>query len=238
MNRPAENSWRATESKLLPSMVCGMAFLHRDENAAACGTEFSSGGQRSFNSRAIIRDLDNFRGQKYGIVRRCWAQHFDRIFRGDCARRMLIACAFHQVIGCSPITMAIEQRANDAAVQDSVKSLVFFLRFPLGDYFAVFRKTANMQAVWICRAAAEANVSRRIFFLKRLRLLHWRGCLNLVGTPRCGVRTAQRAVPTSRRSRIRPQRRSDVKGARADQPIVIVLLGHVGAPPSYAGRRE
>ena len=64
--------------------------------------------------------------------------------------------------------MAIEQCANDPAVQDCVKSLVFFFRFPLSDHFAVFRKTANMQAVWICRAAAEANVSRRIFFLERL----------------------------------------------------------------------
>jgi hypothetical protein len=26
-----------------------------------------------------------------------------------------------------------------------------------------------MQAVWICRAAAKANVFRRVFFLERLR---------------------------------------------------------------------
>ena len=74
--------------------------------------------------------------------------------------------------------MAIEQRANNPAVQNSVKSFVFFLRFPFGDHFAIFRKTANMQAVWIRWTATEANVSRRIFFLERLRLLHWQVLLN------------------------------------------------------------
>jgi hypothetical protein len=157
-------------------MVRWMALFHRDENAATCGTEFSAGSQRSFNSRAIIGDLDNLCGQKDGIVCGRWSQQFDCIFGGDCARRTVIACAFHQMIRCRPITMAIEQRANDPAVQDSVKSLVFFFRFPLRDHVAVFRKTANMQAVWICRAAAEATVSRRVFFLERLRLLHWRCC--------------------------------------------------------------
>src|SRR5262245_60111577 len=64
--------------------------------------------------------------------------------------------------------MTIEQRTNNSAVQNSVKSFVFLLWFPLGDHFAVLRKTANMQSVWIRWAATEANVSRRIFFLERL----------------------------------------------------------------------
>src|SRR5216684_974756 len=113
MIRPEENSRQATEAKLLPSVVRGMAFFHRDKNAATCGTDFSFGNQRSFNSRAVIRDIDSLGGEKNWIVRRCWPQQFDCVFRSDCARRAVIACAFHQMIRCRPITMAIEQRAND-----------------------------------------------------------------------------------------------------------------------------
>ena len=44
------------------------------------------------------------------------------------------------------------------------KSLVFLLRFPFGDDFAVFRKTANMQTIRICRATAQAGIfGARIF---------------------------------------------------------------------------
>ena len=54
--------------------------------------------------------------------------------------------------------MAIEQRADDPAVQDAIERFVFLLRLPLSDNFPVLRETTNMQAVLICLAAAEANV--------------------------------------------------------------------------------
>jgi hypothetical protein len=50
----------------------------------------------------------------------------------------------HQMIGSRPIAMAIEQRADDAAIQDSLESFIFFLWFPLCDNFAVFRETPDM----------------------------------------------------------------------------------------------
>jgi hypothetical protein len=64
--------------------------------------------------------------------------------------------------------MAVEQRPDNTAVQDSIECFVFLFRFPLSNDFAVLWETANMQAVWICRAAAEASVFRRVFFLERL----------------------------------------------------------------------
>jgi hypothetical protein len=50
----------------------------------------------------------------------------------------------HQMIGSRPIAMAIEQRADDAAVQYSPKSFVFFFWFPLCDNFAVLWETPDM----------------------------------------------------------------------------------------------
>jgi len=40
--------------------------------------------------------------------------------------------------------MAIEQRADDAAIQNSLKRFVFFLWPPFRDDFAVFWKTPDM----------------------------------------------------------------------------------------------
>jgi hypothetical protein len=48
------------------------------------------------------------------------------------------------MIGGRPIAMAIEQCADDAAIQNSIKRLVFFLWLPLCDDFAVVWKTPDM----------------------------------------------------------------------------------------------
>jgi hypothetical protein len=156
----------------LPSMVRGMAFLHRNENSAACGANFSASTECSFDGCTVITNLHNLGREKNGVVRRCRPQQFDGVFCGDCARRATFACAFHQMIGCRPVAMTIEQCADDPAVQDSLERFVFFLRFPLSDDFAsclrfigVLQETTNMQAIRVCRAATEAHVSWCIFFL-------------------------------------------------------------------------
>jgi len=146
-------------------MVRGMAFLHRNENSAACSANFSSSSQFSLDGRAVISDLNHLGREKHEVVRRCRPQQFDGVFRSDCARRTIFARAFHQMIRCGPVAMTIEQCADDPAVQNSLERFVFFLRFPLSDDLAVLQETTNMQAIRVCRAATEANISRRVFFL-------------------------------------------------------------------------
>ena len=143
-----------------------MPFCDRDENAATSGANLSLGAQCSLDGRTIIRQVHNVGGKKYGIVRRSWPQQFDRILRGDRARRAIFVCTFHQMISRCPVAVAIEQCADDAAIQDSIKSFVFFLWSPLSDDFPVLQKTSNMQPVTICRAATPADVVRSVFFLK------------------------------------------------------------------------
>ncbi len=96
------------------------------------------------------------------------------------------------MIGGRPIAMAIEQRADDAAIQYSGKSLILFLWFPFCYDFAVFRKTANMQTVRVRRPAAPAGIVRRVLFLKGLARSSL-GCL-------ARARSGGRALP-SRSSR-------------------------------------
>ena len=62
--------------------------------------------------------------------------------------------------------MAIEQRADDTAIQDSVKSFVFLLRFPFCNDLAVFWKTSDMQSFGIRRTAAPAGIVWCVFLLE------------------------------------------------------------------------
>src|SRR5437773_11710225 len=75
----------------------------------------------------------------------------------------------HQVIGGRPIAMTVEQRADNAAIQDPGKRFVFLLWFPFCNDFAVLRKTANTQSFGIRRAAPPARIVWSIRFLQRFR---------------------------------------------------------------------
>lgn len=132
-------------------MMSGMTFFDRDENPPAGGADFSIGGQGPFNCCAIVAYLDNFRREEDQTAGRRWPQQLDRILGGDCARRMIVTRALHQMVRGSPVAMAIQQRTDDAAIQYSVERFIFFLRLPLGDHFAarsrfigVLWKTADM----------------------------------------------------------------------------------------------
>ena len=59
---------------LLPSMIRGMAFLHRDENSATCGANFSASTECSLDGCTVISDLDNLRREKNGVVCRSWPE--------------------------------------------------------------------------------------------------------------------------------------------------------------------
>jgi len=121
-----------------------MTFFHGNKNAATRGTNFLSRAQRAFDGRAIIRKIDNLGGKKHRTIRRRWPQQFNCIFRRDSARRVILVRAFHQMISRCPVAMAIEQRADNATIQNTVKRFVFLLGFPLSEDFAVFWKTANV----------------------------------------------------------------------------------------------
>ncbi len=72
-----------------------------------------------------------------------------------------------------PIAMTVEQRADDAAIQNSGKRLVLFRRLPFGNDLAVLRKAANPQSLRIRRAAPPARIVRSILFLERLVTHGW-----------------------------------------------------------------
>jgi hypothetical protein len=190
-----------------------MTFLHRDEKPATNGADFSASAQRPLDGRAIIRQIDNSGRKKHPIVRRSWPQQFDRIFSSDRARRPILVCTFHQMISSCPVAVTIEQCADDAAIQDSIKSFVFFLWSPLSDDFAVLQETSNMQSVRVRGAATPAHVVWSVFFLKRLRF-HF--CETPGATRFRRLTQTPYSHPRPYLSWIRPQLRARVKRARPD----------------------
>ena len=142
-----------------------MPVFYRDENSATRSANFPAGAQCSFDGRAIIRQIDNFRGKKDRIVRRRRPQQFDQIFRCDGAWRVILFRALHQMIRGGPIAMTVEQCADNPTIQNSGKSFVFLLRPPVCNDFTVLRKTANTQSFGIRWPATPARIVLGVLFL-------------------------------------------------------------------------
>ena len=83
---------------------------------------------------------------------------------------MIQTVAFHQMISSGPVTMAVEQSADNPTIQNAGERFVFLLRFPFRHDFVAADKAANMKTVRIRGAAAETGVGRRVKFLQRLGL--------------------------------------------------------------------
>ena len=79
---------------------------------------------------------------------------------------MIVAHLLHQVPGRGPVAVAIEQRADDTAIQDAGKRFIFRLRFPFRYDHVAFRKAADAQAFRVGWPAAPTGVVRRVLFLK------------------------------------------------------------------------
>jgi len=160
-----------------PTMIRRMSFFDGNENSATRRTNFSSGTQRSLHRRSILAKIDNLGGKRKWPIRRRWPKQLDRVFCGDRAGRMVRAGVFHQTIGCCPVAMTIEQCSDHAAIQYARKRLVFFLGFPFGYDFAVFRKTADPQPFNVGGTASPAGVFRSVAFLQRFRFVARHSCV-------------------------------------------------------------
>ncbi len=74
----------------------------------------------------------------------------------------------HQVIRARPVAMTIQQRADDAAAQHSRKRFLISLWLERRNDFIAAREAANVQALFVRRAATKAGVVRRVGFLNAL----------------------------------------------------------------------
>lgn len=156
------------ESLLLPSVVSRMSGLDRYKNSATRSTNFVVCDQLAFDRRARVGRVRNTRDEFDRTISRRRPQQLDRVFRGDRARRRVYVQPVHQVPRRGPVAMAVEQRADDAAVQHAFISFVFRTRLPLGNNLFAVCKAANMQALGISGTTTKAREIRREDFLNTL----------------------------------------------------------------------
>ena len=140
----------------------------RYKNSATRSANLVVRDQLAFDRRARVGRVRNTGDEFDWTIGRRRPQQLDRVFRGDRTRRRVYVQLVHQVPRRGPVAMAVEQRADDAAVQHAFVSLVFRTRLPLGnDLFAVC-EAANMQALGISGTAPKAREIRRESFLNTL----------------------------------------------------------------------
>src|SRR5437870_6706391 len=72
---------------------------------------------------------------------------------------------FHQMHGCRPVAVAIEDGAADSAVENPFECEMMRLRPPLANHCISFGKTSDTQPFVVCGTAAEAAIVRRVGLL-------------------------------------------------------------------------
>lgn len=130
-----------------------------DERAAACSGDDAIDGQFGVDDDLVAARLDRPGAQLDGAIDRCGAAQSDRIVGGHATRRVVEATLAHQVHRGRPVGVAVEERADDPAVQDPVEGGVVGEWLPLGPQFArsvVGFVAFDPQALLVRRAAAEA----------------------------------------------------------------------------------
>src|SRR6266849_8500417 len=85
--------------------------------------------------------------------------------RSDRARRRGRRRFLHQVHRGGPVAVTIEERAADAAVENSFERLVIWLGFPFTNQLVALLETADAQALVVRRTASEAEIVGRVGFL-------------------------------------------------------------------------
>ena len=144
-----------------------MAFGYRHKSPAAGGAHFSARRQCPLDRSAIGFRFCHARGKKYRTIRRRRSEQLNRVIGGYGAGRMIFVRLLHEVVRSGPVTMAIEQRADDSAVQNAGERFILRLRLPLGHDRVTFGKAADAQALRVRRPAAPTGIVRRVAFLER-----------------------------------------------------------------------
>lgn len=100
---------------VLPAMIRRMSGFHRDERAVAGSAELAVRNQLTFDDYSITGRFNDARNHVDWSVSWRWAQEFDCVVGGHCARWSFEAAGFHEVPGRGPIAVTVEQSSDDAS---------------------------------------------------------------------------------------------------------------------------
>lgn len=125
-------------------MIRRVTRFDSDEGAAASSAHFTMSNQFTFNDSAVLGRFYDARDEFYWVVGRRWPKKLNTVFGGYGAWRRTRASFVHQVPGPRPVAMAVEQSADNAAAQHSLKRFVFLAWLPFCDNLVTVWKAANV----------------------------------------------------------------------------------------------
>lgn len=98
----------------------------------------------AFNDRAVFRRLHDASSKFYRLIGGCRPAQFNGVLGSYGARRRVGAKFVHKVPRARPVAVAVEQSADDAAAQHSVKRFVLLAWLPFRDHLLAVWKAANV----------------------------------------------------------------------------------------------
>lgn len=147
-------------------MISRVTGLHRNEGPAAGRSRFTRSREHRLDGRAIRCGLDHSRDQLDRPISRSRTHHLDRIVGGDTAGSLLEPRLFLQVPRGGPVTVAIQEGANDSAIQDTRECLMMRGWGPRGYDLITAHKASDMKPLRVCWATTEADALRGKAFLE------------------------------------------------------------------------
>lgn len=143
-----------------------MALFYGDKRPATSCRNLALCNQLSVNNSAVSGRFDDACAKLQVRIRGRRSQQFHVKIRSYCARWRSQTIAFHQMIGCSPIRVAIKDGADNSAIKDARKRHMMRFCVPGSYDLITLWKTANVKTFFICRPTSEADSSGRILLLQ------------------------------------------------------------------------
>lgn len=138
-------------------MVCRMPFLDGNKQAAAGRTNLAFSLQRKRNSNPVLKHFGGFCIHRQRCTEGRRAPELYIVRGSDSARWFLKPLSVHDRNGCSPISVTIQQGADDATVDHPRKRLVVIRWDKFHDQPVLGAKRINFQPVFVCWTTSKTN---------------------------------------------------------------------------------
>ena len=146
-------------------MVGGVAFFYRNEKSAASGANLPFGLQRQLDTYPVLQYFGRLTGDRKHGTKRRGATKLNIVLGRHRARWFIQVLSVHEGHSSRPVSMAVEQRPNDATVHHTGEGLVmvFWHVFHSKTTFNAIR--IDLKTVFVGRSAPEANRRRGVDLL-------------------------------------------------------------------------
>ena len=154
-------------------MVRGMPGPNRDKRSISAGRYFVLGANGGLDYRFAVARFNDPGFQFQVLVTGGRQSKNNLIFCRNRTRRRVSLPEDHQMPGRRPVHVAVQQRADNAAVDHALEGLMMRLRFKNGNHPVTLHIALDLQAIFIGRSTSETNQIGRELILQTLGWVHF-----------------------------------------------------------------